>query len=441
MKIMIETPPVLGIDKYMEIANEAFDKTIAAFVEKINTSYEYWSDVKYKKLPEGIASNEQLWERVKFSRFLTRRYVWPKYMISLSLTNHMQRMCHEFDMNFGGSWGTDSIIPQDNKEQYLISSLMEEAISSSRMEGASTTRRVAKEMLRKGISPRDRSQQMIHNNYQTIRFIVEHKDTPLDGELLQRIHTLMTERTLENPQDAGRFRTDDNVVVEDGITHEIVHTPPSYTEIPEFVDMLCSFFNDNNSEVFIHPVIRGIIIHFMIAYMHPFTDGNGRTARALFYWYMLKQGYWLIEYMSISRVIAKRKKAYEKAYLYTEADEMDLGYFVAYNLTILKVAFEELKQYINRKVSEKNLAAAFYQKLGHLNERQAAVIRIIAKNPQQMFTAKELQIRFGITHATAKSDLNGLIAKGLMEEIQLNKVKRGYIRSENFDEIIQSAQP
>ncbi|MDE5906303.1 MAG: HTH domain-containing protein, partial [Alistipes sp.] len=113
----------------------------------------------------------------------------------------------------------------------------------------------------------------------------------------------------------------------------------------------------------------------------------------------------------------------------------------AYNLTILKVAFEELKQYINRKVSEKNLAAAFYQKLGHLNERQAAVIRIIAKNPQQMFTAKELQIRFGITHATAKSDLNDLIAKGLMEEIQLNKVKRGYIRSENFDEIIQSVQP
>lgn len=436
---MIETPPTLDINKYIEIAHVPSNSAVKMLVEKINSSYDYWSDVKYKKLPDGIKSNEELWNHVKFSRFLTRQYVWPKYMISLSLTNHMQRMCHEFDMNFGGSWGSDNIIPQENKEQYLISSLMEEAISSSRMEGASTTRRVAKEMLRKGISPRDHSQQMIHNNYQTIKFIVEHKNTPLNIELLQRIHVLMTESTLDNPQDAGRFRSDDTVVVEDGITHEIVHTPPSYIKIPEFIDTLCDFFNDNdNSELFIHPIIRGIIIHFMIAYMHPFTDGNGRTARALFYWYMLKQGYWLIEYMSISRVIAKRKRAYEKAYLYTEADEMDLGYFVAYNLNILKIAFQELKQYISRKLLEKNLAATYYQRLGHLNERQASVIRIVAKNPQQMLTAKELQIRFGITHATAKSDLNGLVEKGLLDEIPLNRVKRGYIRNEKFEDIIQS---
>lgn len=438
MNIMIESPPALDIKNYVKIAATPPNDAVRTLIEKINASYDYWSDVKYAKLPEGISSHEQLWERVKFSRFLTRQYVWQKYMIGLSMTNHMQRMCHEFDMNFGGSWGSDTIIPLDNKEQYLISSLMEEAISSSRMEGASTTRRIAKEMLRKGISPRDRSQQMIHNNYQTIRFIVENKNTPLNVELLQRVHALMTEQTLDNPNDAGRFRTDDEVVVEDGITHEIVHTPPSCTEIPEFVDSLCKFFNDDNSEMFIHPIIRGIIIHFMIAYMHPFTDGNGRTARALFYWYMLKQGYWLIEYMSISRVIAKRKKAYERAYLYTESDEMDLGYFVSYNLNILRAAFDELKQYINRKVSEKNLAADYYKKIGHLNERQASIIRILAKNPQQMFTVRELQIRFAISHTTAKSDLVYLVRKGLLEEIPLNGVKRGYVRSEEFDSIIEA---
>lgn len=96
-----------------------------------------------------------------------------KYGISISITNAMQRMCHEFDMNFGGSWGSNSIIPAENKEQYLISSLMEEAISSSQMEGAATTRKVAKEMLRKSLSPQDKSQQMIFNNYQTIRFITQ----------------------------------------------------------------------------------------------------------------------------------------------------------------------------------------------------------------------------------------------------------------------------
>lgn len=55
----------------------------------------------------------------------------------------------------------------------------------------------------------------------------------------------------------------------------------------------------------------------MIAYMHPFVDGNGRTARALFYWYMLKSGYWLTEYLSISRVIAKSKSPM-KMLIYTQ---------------------------------------------------------------------------------------------------------------------------
>lgn len=109
--------------------------------------------------------------------------------------------------------------------------------------------------------------------------------------------------------------------MEDAITHEVVHTPPSYKDILPFIEDLCIFFNENNTKVFIHPIIKGIIIHFMIAYMHPFVDGNGRTARALFYWYMLKSGYWLTEYLSISRVIVKSKKSYENAYLYTEADE------------------------------------------------------------------------------------------------------------------------
>ncbi len=86
---------------------------------------------------------------------------------------------------------------------------------------------------------------------------------------------------------------------------DIVFTPPTFEDIPEFTETLCDFFNNDNPSNFIHPIIKGIIVHFMLAYMHPFVDGNGRTARALFYWYMLKEGYKLTEYMSISRVIAK----------------------------------------------------------------------------------------------------------------------------------------
>ncbi|MDE6334134.1 MAG: Fic family protein, partial [Muribaculaceae bacterium] len=352
------------------------DNIISSLVEKINDNYEYWDTVKYKSLDDSETGRADLWCHVKASRISKRIRVWDKYGIHLPITNRMQRMCHEFDMNFGGSWGDDSIIPKEYKERYLVSSLMEEAIYSSQMEGAATTRKVAKEMLKKKISPRDKSQQMIVNNYQTIRFVVEHKSTPLTPDLLMEVHRLMTESTLANPGDAGRFRNgSDDVVVENAISHEVVHTPPPHDDIRDFVKSLCDFFNDDKPNVFIHPIIRGIIIHFMIAYMHPFVDGNGRTARAMFYWYMLRQGYWLTEYMSISRVIARSKKAYEKAFLYTENDDMDIGYFVSYNLRVLELSFRQLQSYICKKQSEKNAANA-YLSIGNINERQAQIIRL-----------------------------------------------------------------
>lgn len=437
---MIEQPPRFS---QQELAKVLFDKSqknnepLKALIDKINEEYEYWDSVKYKKIPDGCTSAQELWARVKASRITTTIYTWEKYAVAFGLTNKMQRMCHEFDMNFGGSWGNSAVISSENRERYLIGSLMEEAIFSSQMEGAATTRKVAKEMLRKKMTPKDRSQQMIANNYQTIRFIVDNKETPLTPELVFHIHYLMTEKTLENPEDAGRLRTNDNVVVEDGITHEVVHTPPPYQELPEFVEELCRYFNETDAKVFVHPIIRGIIIHFMIAYMHPFVDGNGRTARALFYWYMLKQGYWLMEYMSVSRVIASSKKSYEKAYQYVESDFMDVGYFIMYNLKVLDKAFKQLQAYIKKKQDEKMLANTFLQ-LGDINERQAQIIRMFIDNPNEVLTVKAVQAKFLITPTTAKSDLMGLVQRGLLAEISFNKVKKGYIKGEQFDESIKS---
>ena len=157
---MIELPPQISQKEYLSVLlTEPLEK-LKAIIEKNNDKYSYWSDVKYQRTPDGI-SNKELWCYIKASRKAKRMIVWKKYGISISITNAMQRMCHEFDMNFGGSWGSSSIIPAENKEQYLISSLMEEAISSSQMEGAATTRKVAKEMLRKSLSPQDKSQQKI----------------------------------------------------------------------------------------------------------------------------------------------------------------------------------------------------------------------------------------------------------------------------------------
>ena len=432
--MVIERPPIIKKEELFRAIISPHDRQIEEIVERINDSFHYWDTVKYKKCPVGYTP-KQLWTLVKASRLKNSMKVWGKYGVNLSLTNVMQKMCHEFDMSWGGSWGVDTTIDLNNKEQYLVSSLMEEAIYSSQMEGAATTRKVAKEMLRKKMTPRDKSQQMILNNYQTIQFIVGHKDEPLSEELLLQVHRLMTENTLQSPDDVGRFRNNNDVVVENGITHETVHTPPSYTDIPQFVVDLCEFFNERNSKPFIHPIIRGIIIHFIISYVHPFSDGNGRTARAMFYWYMLRQGYWLTEYLSISRVIAKSKNSYEKAFLYTEADDMDIGYFVSYNLRVLKQSFNQLQDYIKRKQNEKK-EANIYLRMGDFNERQAQIIKLYADDPTSMITIKDLQVKFGISPTTAKTDIIGLMKKNILTEIALNKVKRAYVRGEGLDAML-----
>lgn len=429
---MIERPPKLTMKALYTAVNRVNEPEIKSLLEPINERYLYWSEVKYKKRPKNLSA-EELWALVILSRQMLGVYIWPKYNVLVTVTNQMQRLCHYFDMNFGGSWGNGAVIPDQDREKYLVSSLIEEAISSSQMEGASTTRRVAKDMLQKNIAPKTHSEKMIHNNYVAIRYIVEHKDNPMSEELLLQLHRLMTQDTLENPDDVGRFRTDDKVVVQNNLTGEVVHNPPSYSEIPEFMERLIAFVNKDEEGAFIHPIIKALTAHFMIAYVHPFVDGNGRTARAVFYWYMLKRGYWLTEYLSISRIIYRTKNSYENSFLYAENDRMDIGYFLSYNLRVLAIAFQELQDYIQRKIAQKQKAVDFL-KLGFVNERQATILSMVRDDPRIILSISELRSKFQISQPTAKADIDKLVERGLLERIPVNGRQFNYMKGEKFDE-------
>ena len=315
---------------------------------------------------------------------------------------------------------------------------MEEAIASSQMEGAATTREVAKDMLRRKISPKDKSQRMILNNYNTINFIRDHAKEDLTPELIMQVHGMMTEGALDVEDAAGRFRkSEENIVVGNGITGETVHTPPSADCLPAFITRLCVFFNDNSPKLFIHPIIRGIIIHFLIGYYHHFADGNGRTARALFYWYMMRNNYWLVQYLSISRIIRGSKKSYEKAYLYTEHDSNDIGYFIQYNLDVLKKSFDELQKYLIKKYQEKKKSERLLH-LGNITPRQAEILNRFIENPDEIMSSVDVMTRFGVSSGTAKSDLKDLTQKQFLREISLNGRTKGYIRNDSFQEMVRN---
>lgn len=402
-------------------------------LKDIQNEYLYWDKIKYKSKEYNP---EELWDAIKLHRFIKSNKVkFGHHDFAFVITDYMQRALHQFDMHIGGTLGSNIGIAETDKTKFILSSIMEEAISSSQMEGANTTRKKAKEMIQKEQKPKNKSEEMIMNNFITMKHIVQHKKEDITPEKILYVHKLISNKTLDSIEDEGKFRDNDEVHVVNHIDSEIVYTPPLQKELEGLINDLCSFFN-TESDDFIHPIVKGCIIHFMIGWIHPFTDGNGRTARALFYWYMLKNGYWLTEYLSISRIIKDTKSQYEKAYLYSELDDNDLSYFITYHIKTMEKSYDALKEYINHKQKEV-FQAAMFMKIPLVNDRMAQILKIINDDSDRILNAKEIESRFNISNFTARSDLRTLVELGFLEIIQVNKKKQNFIRSKNFQTVLK----
>ena len=331
------------------------------------------------------------------------------------------------------------------KQNYLISSLvMEEAISSAQLEGASTTRRVAKNMLVSSRTPKTEDEQMIINNYLLMREVKRVKNEELSIDMILEFHRIATQGTQQNGVVPGQLREDNEIVITSGMDGNVVHRPPCYTQLKERLRFICDFANTNHAgtdgEMFIHPIIKGIILHFMMGYEHPFADGNGRTARAMFYWFMLKNKYDYFEYISISKLLKEAPVQYGKSYLYSELDNNDLTYFIYYQVDIILRAIDELLNYLQKKSKEfEEMNTLLHgSSIGNkLNFIQKNIVKKAIKNPGRIFTANEVAVDYDISANTARKYLNEMSKAKL-----LGSYKDGrtivYIAPANLYEILKN---
>ncbi|HNZ59175.1 MAG TPA: Fic family protein [Syntrophorhabdaceae bacterium] len=431
MKIPEEAPDWITIDWHQIPMSE----NIPNVVQKANKEYLYWDKIKYIA-PEGI-KKEHLWALIKTIRELNMRPIplsnGKGNPFKFWLPNSALEYLHEIGQNAGGIIVAENpSIYASEKKLYLMKSIVEEAIASSQIEGAVTTRQVAKEMLQTGRKPKDRSEQMVYNSYLTISKIKSFIDQPLSDKLLKDLQGSMTKDTLDNPDHSGRFRHgDDEPISIYNYEGDVMHTPPPSEHIEALVDDLCSFANKTGGE-FIHPVIKAIILHFWLAYIHPFNDGNGRTARALFYWYMLKNKYWLFEYLSISRVIVKARTQYYRSFLYSEIDNGDMTYFILFHLRAISAALKDLKRYIERKQTELSHAAIQWKSYQTLNYRQKDVLRKALENKGLTFALKSHMQKYNVVHQTARTDFLELCEAGLFRRFKQGN-KHFFIPAEDLD--------
>ncbi len=385
------------------------DENLRKLASEFNKSYFYWSELKYRV--EDESKRKYLWVIMKFLRSNSyEKLKFKDIKMKYNLLSEFSKKLHQFDKNLAGNIKIDGKI-LNLQESYIISSLMEEAIASSQLEGASTTRKVAKAMLRERRKPKTLSEKMIFNNYQAMQFILKNKDQKISQSFLLELQRIVTKETLEDPRDEGIFRDNDEITIRNDDV--IAHIPPKYTEISSLIEEFCSFAN-SESEDFIHPILKGAILHFLIGYIHPFNDGNGRTARSIFYWYMLSQGYWLFEYMTLSRRILRSRKNYDLAYLYTEYDEMDLTYFIKYLLSCVENSLADMLEYIRHQEKEQQRTKEIIKNNPDLSLRQALILEGFMQNPTKLFTIKEISETYAVVYQTARTDLFLLEKKGFI---------------------------
>jgi Fic family protein len=391
--------------------------------------YLHWDKLRHVA-PPGDLGHEEWWLLVKLAREPLFR--------PISLTDStgrpfvycvpdlVFRQLHHVDQRCSGEIAMSEVVTADDqaRQHYLVNSLMEEAIRSSQLEGATTSRRVAKALLRSGRRPKDRSERMILNNYRALQFMREGIGDTLTPEAVLELQRIITEGTLDNPDAAGRLQrpNEERVAVYDRSDGSLIHMPPPAEQLPARLRAMCDFANeDSDPDRFIHPVVRAILLHFWLAYDHPFEDGNGRTARALFYWYMRTRQYWLVEYLSISEILRKAPSQYAKAFVLTETDSRDTTHFIVYQLRVIQRAVDELHAYLRRKVREVRDVESLLKGSRDFNHRQLALLSHALRTPETSFTFQSHSASHGVTHETARNDLLPLVRRGLLDQRRLGR--------------------
>lgn len=390
--------------------------------------YLSWDKLRFKTPPDGLTV-EEWWLRTKWARRSVQRPI--KALVDkddepfkYTLPDSLLQLNDEVTRGASGQIAiSEQVTNAATRDRYVISSLIEESITSSQLEGAATSRRVAKDMIRSGREPSDRSERMIYNNYVAMRRILDLRDDDMTPDLICEIHRIVTDGTLDNPTAAGQIQTDDaERIAVWGDGDQLLHRPPGVDELPGRLKSLCDFANGVADDSYIPPALRSIAVHFMMGYDRYFEDGNGRTARAIFYWSMLREGFWLTEFLTISKILKEAPSQYARSFLLTEEDEGDLTHFFLFHLRVIARAINELHVYLSIKAEElREVQENIRATPGEYNYRQLAVLEHAVRNPGTTYTAVSHAISHNVSQQSARNDLAGLEGRGLLRRIKIGR--------------------
>jgi len=244
------------------------------------------------------------------------------------------------------------------------------------------------------------------------------KDKIYSHEVLKKIHELTMERILPK-ETVGKYRKM-QVVIRNSISGEVTFRPPAAVEVSyqveELLDWLVKITPEDD-----HPVIRAGIVHYELVRIHPFTDGNGRVARAMALLVMLKEGYDVKRFFSIEEYYDQHGGAYYKALQQVQKNKGDLTSWLEYFTLGLAAELMRVKQQVLKLSRDLQFKGKLGGKQIALSERQIALLEVMQAN-QGMLTVKDAKkILPDVSRDTIIRDLNNLIKKRIIKRRGVTK--------------------
>jgi Fic family protein len=275
---------------------------------------------------------------------------------------------------------------------------------------------------RAGIIARDRDVQEVINYRNVMTWIDQWekfvtKPTVISEDILKTLHKLTTQRLLEQ-QYIGNFR-DKQVVVRSARDHSVAFRPPLAVEIPTLVDEFFRWLNNPSTQE-LHPIFRAAITHYQMVYIHPFIEGNGRTARALATLVLYSSGYDFKKFFSLEKYFDDDVEKYYEALLSVQQTQQhDLTYWLEYFCYGLAIEIEKIKMQVLKLSKDLKLKQQLGEQVA-LTERQIILLELFQKQGQ--ITSHDAQMVLpNVSVDTILRDLKDLLKKGVIEKKGVTK--------------------
>ena len=309
------------------------------------------------------------------------------------------------------------LMPQNSTQLYGVKAMEEEIVSTFTIEQVDFTRDSVRKIL-SGLAPTDESESRI---FGMKKFISD----PANQITEETIHQLyeMTIGAYLSEEDRllpGHFYRHDSVYV---VGAKVEHTDFPWQALPERMGELVAFIREDSE---INDLLKAALIHFYIAYLHPYFDGNGRMARLMHLWYLVQQGYSSALFVPLSEYINKSRKGYYDAYTLVEENARISGMVDA--TPFLVYFIENVYHKLNGALPTTQTTAAFQEALSHgqVTEKEKSLWEfVLSAYGDTEFSTKQLEKDFGnAAYATIRSFVLKFEKLGLLKSTQYgNRVK------------------